>query len=69
MEWTGFEFKNISKKFPDSMWVELDFNGKKGWGRAWVNPTMDMAAFGTFFAEKGYKVNYLSKNNWALEAD
>ena len=33
------------------------------------NPNMDLEAFGTFFAEKGYKVTYLSKNNWAKDAD
>ena len=69
MDWSGYEFKYMTKHFPNSMWVELDFNGKTGWGRAWINPAMDLTAFGAYFEQKGYKIIYLSKNNWALDAD
>jgi len=69
LDWRGFEFKYITTHFPGSMWVELDFNEKKGWGRAWINPTMDMTAFNNFFEQKGYVLNYLKKGLWAEEAD
>ena len=64
MPWKGWEFKHLDKVAPNSYWLQLTAGTKAEYGRAWINPDINMEKFRAFFHEKGYTPNFLTKENF-----